>query len=82
MQLFDWDYALRQHSYDDLEIMLETSKYTIQFHASNFRKRKLFERRKLDGIRTPEYLINEDDVKCNGAWNELKQTELYKQIMN
>ena len=82
LDLFDWDFALRNHSYEDLEIMLGVSKNVIQLSATVYHKRKIIEKEKMRETYTPLYRENEDDLKCNNAWGELKETNLYKQLNN
>jgi len=80
LDLFDWDYALRHHSHEDIEVLLGVNRYTIEVAATSFFKRKILEKRQLNKVETPLHLISENDLKCNNAWNELKETQLYKQL--
>lgn len=82
IDLLDWGYALREHSYEDLELLFGVSRHVIQVAATSFYRRKMFENKQINKVETPSYLISEDDLKCKDAWMNSNERQYIKQLNN
>lgn len=81
LDILDFDEAFAKYTITELMSIFECSDTMIRESSKEFYNRKRQRKRIISEIKTPEHLIQEEELKCVGAWMESKERKYIKQLI-